>query len=170
MNEFGLWCADGEAGSAGTAYYPAAAMLNHSCVPNVAHQFEGTNLTFYTVRQVEEGEPLCFAYTMPTQQPAAARQALLSNSWCFTCRCPRCTNSLSREEIHSYDTSCICTCGQAKIPRECLRPSSTTVSATDIEQLAIRWAASEGVAAEAVCCCNVWNMVVTENQESGQSE
>ena len=32
MNEFGLWCADGEAGTAGTAYYPAGAMCNHSCL------------------------------------------------------------------------------------------------------------------------------------------
>jgi hypothetical protein len=172
MNEFGLWCADGEAGSAGTAYYPAAAMLNHSCMPNVAHQFEGTGLVFYTVRPVEAGEPLCFAYTMPSQQPTSARHKVLSNSWCFACRCPRCTDSLSSEEIRSYDTSYICSCGQAKIPRKCLRPTGAAVGSTEMEidLLVARWAGSEGVSAQAVCCCNVWNMVTTENQESGQSE
>ena len=105
MNEFGLWCADGATGSAGTAYYPAGAMLNHSCLPNVAHQFEGTDLVFYTVRPVEAGEPLCFAYTMPNQQPASVRQALLSTSWCFACRCPRCTNSASPQELRAYDST-----------------------------------------------------------------
>lgn len=65
MNEFGLWCADGEAGSAGTAYYPAGAMCNHSCLPNMVHQFEGTDLVFYTVREVKAGESLCFSYTPP---------------------------------------------------------------------------------------------------------
>ncbi len=166
MNEFGLWCADGEAGSAGTAYYPAAAMLNHSCLPNVAHQFEGTALVFYTVRPIEAGEPLCFAYTTPSQQPTAARQKVLSNSWCFACRCPRCTNSLSSEEIRGYDSSYICSCGQAKVPRKCLRRTGASGS-TDMDHLVARWTASEGVAAEVLCCCNIWNLVVSENQKSG---
>lgn len=167
MNEFGLWCADGATGSAGTAYYPAGAMLNHSCVPNVAHQFEGTDLVFYTVRPVEAGEPLCFAYTLPNQQPTAVRQTLLSNSWCFACRCPRCTNSVPPQELRDYDSSCICSCGQAKIPRKCLRRTGAAAGPMEIEQLAARWAAAESVAAETVCCCNVWNMVVREVQEPG---
>ena len=165
MNEFGLWCADGEAGSAGTAYYPAAAMLNHSCLPNVTHQFEGTALVFYTLRPIEAGEPLCFAYAMPSQQPTAARQKVLSDSWCFACRCPRCTNSLPSEEIRSYDKRYICSCGQAKVPRKRLRRTGASGS-TDIDHLVARWTASEGVAAEVLCCCNIWNMVVSDSQNS----
>lgn len=37
-------------------------MLNHSCVPNVAHQFERKSLVFYAVCPIAVGEPLCFCY------------------------------------------------------------------------------------------------------------
>ena len=63
----------------------------------------------------------------------------------------------------SYDSSYLCSCGQAKIPRRCLRRDAAETGAgagAEIERLAARWAASEGVAEESVCCCNVWNMVV----------
>ena len=45
LNIFGLWStADGEDGMAGSGCYPAAAMFNHTCLPNIAHQFEGREL------------------------------------------------------------------------------------------------------------------------------
>ena len=45
-----------------------------------AHQFEGTALVFYAVRPIAAREPLCFAYTMPSQ-PTAQRHKLLAASF-----------------------------------------------------------------------------------------
>jgi hypothetical protein len=44
-NEFGICDIDGE--TCGCCFFPAAAMINHSCLPTSAVQLEGKNLTFY---------------------------------------------------------------------------------------------------------------------------
>ena len=161
MNEFGLWCAtDGDPGSAGTAYFPAAAMLNHSCAPNVAHQFERTSLVFYAARPIEAGEALCFAYTAPLSPQLQARQKTLRASWCFDCACPRCTAELRSPAAATTSASvAVCVCGQVRLPQRCLRPAG---AASDIERLAARWAAAEGKEVGEICCCNVWNMLTRE--------
>lgn len=48
---------------AGSALYPAAALFNHSCMPNVAYKFNCKQAEFYAIRTIEPGEQLYISYT-----------------------------------------------------------------------------------------------------------
>ena len=206
MNEFGLYCVsddDGDHGSstAGTAYYPAAAMLNHSCVPNVAHQFEGRCLVFYALHDIDVGAPLCFAYVSPTAATnTAERQTILRASWCFTCVCERCclrtlptsayeaaaagvngdaTAAMVLAQLAAYDAQHLCICGQLRLPLSRCRPHSNPTPllkaqaerpvlapVPEVARLLQRWAVRDGATSvEAVCRCNVYNLIVDQSDE-----
>ena len=126
----------------------------------MAHQFEGTDLVFYTVREVEAGESLCFSYTPPggVVEGGAPAWAVLSTSWCFACRCGRCTGGTPAEQVSAYDQAHVCSCGQARVPRQCLRKEGG--DGLEIAGLVERWASAEGKREQEICCCNVWNMMV----------
>ena len=59
LNAFGLW-SDGEL--CGSGLYPAAALFNHACMPNIAYKFSGKIVEFYALRAIEPGEPLSISY------------------------------------------------------------------------------------------------------------
>ncbi|EKX33424.1 hypothetical protein GUITHDRAFT_120372 [Guillardia theta CCMP2712] len=61
VNVFALSDADGE--EAGEAHFPAAAMLNHSCLPNVELKVLRGSLHIFALRDVEKDEELCHSYT-----------------------------------------------------------------------------------------------------------
>jgi hypothetical protein len=177
MNIFGLWAtADGEDGMAGSGCYPAAAMFNHSCMPNVAHQFERRELAFYAVRPIEAGEALSFCY-IPLDRSASRRQKAL-DAWCFKCRCSRCKpGAEGRAAAAALDAAYLCACGQFKIARGCLRPggptgaaqgdiittaglgSSSGVGSGSVDALTERWAEAQGVSSDIVCCCGIYNLM-----------
>ncbi|KAK1826276.1 SET domain-containing protein 5 [Podospora conica] len=66
--------------------------LNHACSPNLGYYFDSATLSHrvYAVRDIFPGEELTISYVDVTQ-PSPKRQSLLSQTWSFTCTCPRCT-------------------------------------------------------------------------------
>ena len=102
LNEFGVCYIDGE--TVGGVCFPAAAMLNHSCVPSAALQLERqATVAFYATRDLALGEEVTFCYTGAIARgissagdddeddvKALTRQELLQESWGIACCCDRC--------------------------------------------------------------------------------
>lgn len=66
--------------------------LNHACSPNLGYYFDSATLSHkvYAVKDIFPGEELTISYVDVLQTPTT-RQNLLSQTWSFTCTCPRCT-------------------------------------------------------------------------------
>ena len=81
-----------------TALFPYAASFNHDCEPNVQLDYplqegEGGGKrvgVWRALREVDEGEELCNAYT-DVARPVEERRAYLQWAYGFVCRCQRCT-------------------------------------------------------------------------------
>lgn len=89
---------DGEGSSLGFGLYPAAAVINHSCEPNLVQTFQyggsegqSPTLLLTSCRSVVDRDELCIAYTDITA-PAQRRETLLKG-YKFSCRCSRCKNA-----------------------------------------------------------------------------
>ena len=92
---------DGEGSSLGFGLYPAAAVINHSCEPNLVQTFryggsEGRppTLLLTTLRSVVDRDELCIAYTDITA-PTHRRRETLLKGYKFMCRCIRCEDAAS---------------------------------------------------------------------------
>jgi len=74
----------------GTAFYPSAARINHSCNPNMKIEFpwNSANLTAVTLRPVAAGEELCISYIKHEADVSTRRRQLLEYG--FVCSCERC--------------------------------------------------------------------------------
>ena len=90
---------DGEGSSLGFGLYPSAAVVNHSCEPNLVQTFQyggaetkPPSLLLTTCRSVADRDELCIAYTDITA-PAQRRRETLLKSYKFTCRCSRCESA-----------------------------------------------------------------------------
>eukprot|EP00041_Stephanoeca_diplocostata_P023815 m.592950 g.592950 ORF g.592950 m.592950 type:complete len:361 (-) comp22391_c0_seq42:341-1423(-) len=95
LNSFGFY---NKGDVCGRAIYPAAAMFNHSCRPNVAYRHEGSALCFYALEDIREREALYISYidmSLSTDQ----RRVVLQKQWNFHCDCPRCTAHVSLSPI-----------------------------------------------------------------------
>ncbi|KZP21966.1 SET domain-containing protein [Athelia psychrophila] len=93
-----------ESDMVGWGLWVDASFFNHSCSPNIKKVRIGRTLQFYTTEAVQLGEELCISYVdlepcdseeiasaeVNVKQAGDARRKLLSNSWFFACRCPRC--------------------------------------------------------------------------------
>jgi hypothetical protein len=97
LNEFACFDLDGEA--CGCGFFPAAAMVNHSCVPNTAAQLQGAAMCFYATRAMEAGEEITQTYSNLGGKNGfcglggnrvQSRRDNLQISWGFDCRCARC--------------------------------------------------------------------------------
>ncbi|EEA05715.1 uncharacterized protein CMU_027240 [Cryptosporidium muris RN66] len=84
------------------ALYFDASFFNHSCCPNVSRHYIGTTVVFYSMRNIEKGEPLTISYIENEylREPLWIRHEELN----FRCFCEKCTheenfqsNSVSRE-------------------------------------------------------------------------
>ncbi|KAK1236420.1 hypothetical protein PQX77_000330 [Marasmius sp. AFHP31] len=82
----------------GACVSPAAALLNHSCDPNVVAVFPGNDsnnkkgqplLEVVAIRDIKLGEQLLTAY-VDTTLPTSLRQKTLKETYFFTCRCHLC--------------------------------------------------------------------------------
>lgn len=71
-------------------------MLNHSCLPNVAHvwswdcRFGAPVVTVVAVRDIAAGEELCTRYIDVETRPRHSRKQTLRERYGFTCTCARC--------------------------------------------------------------------------------
>eukprot|EP00892_Ulva_mutabilis_P012408 jgi/Ulvmu1/953/UM102_0036.1 len=73
----------------GHGLYAAAAFINHSCDPNCAISFHGSQLQIHAVRPIPAGEALSISY-VDLLSPPFARQTTLLQTYNFLCSCPRC--------------------------------------------------------------------------------
>ncbi|KAJ8073401.1 hypothetical protein PM082_011676 [Marasmius tenuissimus] len=82
----------------GACVSPAAALLNHSCDPNVVAVFPGNDsnnkkgqplLEIVAIRDIKPGEQLLTAY-VDTTLPTPLRQKALKETYFFTCYCHLC--------------------------------------------------------------------------------
>ena len=51
-----------EGESCGCGFFPAGAMVNHSCVPSASVQLEGAEMCFYATRDMAAGEEVTQSY------------------------------------------------------------------------------------------------------------
>ena len=83
--------ADADLRPVGVGLYPAAALFNHACVPNVSTVFVGRTVHLRALRDVAAGTELCVSY-VDLAQGVAARRAELQQGFGFLCACARCTD------------------------------------------------------------------------------
>ena len=71
--------------------YPLAAMLNHSCCPNVVRVYKSRILIAHASQSIKVGEELVWSYVPPTTPYQQRLQRFTnSQSFHFQCRCSRC--------------------------------------------------------------------------------
>ncbi|KAL0571883.1 hypothetical protein V5O48_010073 [Marasmius crinis-equi] len=128
----------------GACVSPAAALLNHSCNPNVVVVFPGADssskkgqplLEVVALRDISPGEQLLTAY-VDTTLPATLRQKALKETYSFTCHCNLCdrkqdvdpreslwcpkkcggTCSLPDIESEGTDLATLCTACKSPVP------------------------------------------------------
>lgn len=95
----------------GLGLFPMTCMMNHSCVPNCAHSYvmkpnAPPVLVMRAIRDIAEGEELCYSY-VPLYQSTASRRAQLSAAYSFVCNCMRCVGS----EAYLLNDCAIDSCG-----------------------------------------------------------
>lgn len=74
--------------------YPTAALLQHSCLPNVSYRFDmknGFKVSVKAARDIKNGESLSTSYTH-VLWPTSVRQQHLKDTKYFTCSCERCND------------------------------------------------------------------------------
>lgn len=78
-----------EQGQTWRGLFPLAAMLSHSCQPNVAYVVEDHRLFFHAIRPVARGQELVQSYVQ-SFTPAHRRQRILWETFGFVCQCEVC--------------------------------------------------------------------------------
>jgi hypothetical protein len=95
----------------GIGVFPAACYLNHSCVPNCVYSCVPSTgdrklpvVEFRAIRDVQQGEELCYSY-VDLYQPREARRSQLEKAYLFRCDCARCAGRDATVD------SLVCPCG-----------------------------------------------------------
>ncbi|CAG4977747.1 unnamed protein product [Colias eurytheme] len=74
-----------------TAIYPSAAMMNHSCDPNIINRFYKNRLIIVASRELAAGAGVLNCYgPHRAREPTAARRAALRAQYMFHCACAAC--------------------------------------------------------------------------------
>lgn len=75
--------------------YQFLCRLNHSCRPNVHHQWNSLlkRQTIYAIRSIKAGEELFTAYFDCSGLTSQQRQCLTLAKWNFVCKCVKCTQT-----------------------------------------------------------------------------
>ena len=81
------------------ALYKIATRINHSCNPNVQHEYDEDieSRTIFAAQDIKEGEELLLSYIRTHVMTRKERQEELSRVFKFDCLCSCCT--LSPEEV-----------------------------------------------------------------------
>jgi SET and MYND domain-containing protein len=103
----GFTLCDSDLRPIGVSLYPSVSMLNHSCSPNCAVQFEcgvgkpgaKVGITVRAIREIRPGEQLTISY-VGLAQNSSGRRRELHTQYFFSCSCPRCVAS---EDAHRDD-------------------------------------------------------------------
>ncbi|CDJ33853.1 uncharacterized protein EMH_0056800 [Eimeria mitis] len=85
--------------------YPKAAMLNHSCEPNVTYRNLEGLLVYFATRDISAGEEISMTYIDQLYASASFRSKRLLQTKCFTCKCARC-GSMNDKERRILCPSC----------------------------------------------------------------
>ena len=102
LNDFGLYDCEGEL--LGRGMYPAAAMANHSCVPNVALVQEGRDMCMYALDDIGPEDEVTHCYVSLDEEDLKDR---ISSTWGFKCQCDRCRGA----DLSEFDSRHRCECG-----------------------------------------------------------
>lgn len=81
----------------GIGLYVEVSVFDHSCRPNVAHVFNGTQIQFRAIRSIAEGEPIFVSYTQ-LFDPKPSRQEFLFRNYFFECNCDRCKHETQDDQ------------------------------------------------------------------------
>ncbi|XP_034017802.1 N-lysine methyltransferase SMYD2-B [Thalassophryne amazonica] len=101
----GFTVEDDELSHMGTAIYPDAALINHSCLPNTIVTYNGTVAEVRAVQEVKPGDEVLISY-IDVLYPTVDRNARLRESYFFTCECQECqTKSKDKEKLKTCKQS-----------------------------------------------------------------
>lgn len=76
-----------------TAIFPKISLLNHSCDPNIRNSFDGSFLTIYATRDINENEEILNCYISNYKlMGKTERQIPLKQQYCFDCQCSKCSS------------------------------------------------------------------------------
>ena len=89
-NGFSAWNEHDKEVASGMFGY--AAMVNHSCAPNIKKSFSGRTLHFTAIKPIPAGEQLFLSY-VDVKLARNLRQWRLSTQYFFDCACTRCEKS-----------------------------------------------------------------------------
>ena len=126
-NEFAIFDQNGE--GCGCAFFPLAALMNHSCKPSAAVQIEQTNMCFYATQEIQAGEQITQSYCNLKGDGRMSRMENIEESWGFKCQCIRCcidsfestgngvaTNPDTLQALIQFDQEHMCSCGGVAVP------------------------------------------------------
>ena len=90
------------AGSSTGAVYPTISFINHSCIPNSQHSWNGTTRqeTVHAIRPISAGDEITIAYDRGGTY--STRRKFLQESFGFQCDCPKCLSPPA--ELRDSDT------------------------------------------------------------------
>ncbi|XP_037299958.1 SET and MYND domain-containing protein 4 [Manduca sexta] len=86
-----------------TAIYPSAAMMNHSCDPNIINTFHNARLIVRCSRELCAGAEVHNCYGPHRARDVTAhRRAQLRAQYMFTCNCTACTDTERRDFVSLF--------------------------------------------------------------------
>ncbi|KAK4141536.1 uncharacterized protein C8A04DRAFT_14012 [Dichotomopilus funicola] len=87
-NAFGVAGKDGSDAGGSAGFWPYAALINHSCVPNTQREFVGDLMVIRATKPIAKGEEIVHSYDESGDY--AERQEALLTMWGFECTCVLC--------------------------------------------------------------------------------
>ncbi|CDI73820.1 hypothetical protein, conserved [Eimeria praecox] len=97
--------AHGMPSSGSWGLYPKAAMVNHSCEPNVTYRNLDGLLVYFATRDISRDEVISMTYIDQLYASASFRSKRLLQTKCFACKCTRCA-SMNEKERRILCPSC----------------------------------------------------------------
>ena len=90
------------------AVYPTASLINHSCQPNVALAFDGTELTARAIQPLQAGQAVLHCYgPQKGELVTPLRRQQLQEQYHFLCQCPSCVRGFDSAEQAMVGLQCL---------------------------------------------------------------